>query len=70
MCLFMFKQPTSRDATTSFREQKFHTDDIHQCLHNKSASHGVSNVNLFHFMFLVVDYDKVLCSIANELQQN
>ena len=25
-------------------QQKFHTDDINQGLHNKSGSHGVSNV--------------------------
>ena len=26
--------------------------------------------NLFNFMFLLVDFGKVLCSSANELQQN
>ena len=30
---------------------KFHTDDVNQCLHNKSGSLGVPNVNLFCFMF-------------------
>ena len=40
------------------QRQKFHTDDINQCLHNKSGSHGVPNVNLFDFMFLLVDYGK------------
>ena len=40
------------------RRQKFHTDDINQCLHNKSGSRGVPNVNLFDFMFLLVDYGK------------
>ena len=34
------------------------------------GSHGVLYVNLFDFMFLLVDYGKVLCSTANELQQN
>ena len=29
----------------------------------------VPNVNLFDFMFLLVDYGKVLSSTANELQQ-
>ena len=37
---------------------------------NKSGSHGVPNVNLFDFMFLLVDYVEVLWSFANELQQN
>ena len=37
-------------------EQKFHTDDVNQCLHNKSGSHGVPNANLFNFMFLLVDF--------------
>ena len=29
-----------------------------QCLPNKPGSHGVPNVNLFDFMFLLVDYGK------------
>ena len=37
---------------------------------NKPASHRVPNVNLFDFMFLLVDYGLVLWSFANELQQN
>ena len=51
------------------RGQKFHTDDINQCFHNKSGSHGVPNANLFNFTFLLVDFGKVLCLSANELQQ-
>ena len=47
-----------------------HTDDANQCLHNKSGRHGVPNVNLLNFRFLLVDFGKVLCSSANELQQN
>ena len=31
---------------------------------------GFSNVTLFNFRFLLVDLGKVLCSSANELQQN
>ena len=50
--------------------QKFHTDDVNQCLHNKSGSHGDPNVNLLIIMFLLVDHGKVLRSTANELQQN
>ena len=42
-------------------QQKFHTDDVNQCLHNKSGSHGVPNANLFNFMFLLVDFGKLLC---------
>ena len=52
------------------QQQKFHTDDANQCLLNKSGSHGVPNVNLFNFRFLLVNFGKVLCSSANELQQN
>ena len=52
------------------QRQKFHNDDVIQCLHNKTSSHGVPNANLFNFTFLVVDFGKVLCSSANELQQN
>ena len=60
----------SRGGTSATRGQKFHTDDANQCLHNKSGSHGVPNANLFNFTFLLVDFGKVLCSSANELQQN
>ena len=50
--------------------QKFHTDDVNQCFYNKSGSHGFPNAILFNFVFLLVDFGKVLCSSANELQQN
>ena len=60
----------SRGGTSATQRQKFHTDDVNQCLHNKSGSHGVSSANLFNFMFLLVNFGKVLCSSANELQQN
>ena len=45
------------------------TDDVNQCVH-KPGIHGVPNVNLFDFTFLLVNFCKVLCSSANELQQN
>ena len=60
----------SRGGTSATWLQKFHTDDANQCLHNKSSSHGVLNINLFNFTCLLVDIGKVLCSSANELQQN
>ena len=50
-------------ATSVLQQQEFHTDNVTQCLHNKSSSHGVPNVNLFDFVFLLVDYSKVLCYI-------
>ena len=59
-----------RGGTSATQRQKFHTDDANQCLHNKSGSHGVPNINLSNFMCLLVDFGKVLCSSANELQQN
>jgi len=40
------------------QQQKCDTDDVNQCLPNKPGSHGVSNTNLFDFMFLQVDYGK------------
>ena len=52
------------------QRQKFHTDDVNQCLHNKFGSHGVPNANLFNFTFLLVDFGKALSSSSNELQQN
>ena len=60
----------SPGRTSASQRQKFHTDDVNQCLHNKSGSHGVSNANLFNFTFLLVDFGKFLCSSANQLQQN
>ena len=60
----------SRGGTSATQRQKFHTDDVNQCLHNKSGSHGVPNANVFNFRFLLVDFGKVLCSSVNELQQN
>ena len=49
---------------------KFHTDDVNQCLNNESGSYGVPNTNLFNFTFLLVDFAKLLCSYADEPQQN
>ena len=60
----------SRGGTSATQQQKFHTDDVIQCLHNKCSSHGVPNTNLSNFMCLLVDFGKVLCLSANELQQN
>ena len=36
----------------------------------KSVSEEAANVNLFKFMFLLVDFGKNLCSLADKLQQN
>ena len=60
----------SQEGMSTTQQQKFHTDDVNQCLHNKSCSHEVPNADLFNFTFLQVDFDKVLCSSVNELQQN
>ena len=60
----------SRGGTSATQRQKFHTDDANQCLHNKSSSHGVPNTNLSNFRCHLVDFGKLLCSSANELQQN
>ena len=60
----------SQGETSATHRQKFHTDDVNQCLHNKSGSHGVPNTDLFNFTFLLVDFGKVLCSAVNELQKN
>ena len=60
----------SCEGTTATQRQKFHTDDTYQCLHNTSGSHGVPNINLSNFACLLVDFGEVLCSSANELQQN
>ena len=59
-----------RRGTSAPQRQKFHIDDINQCLCNKCSSQGVPNVDLFDFMSLLVDYGKVLCSSRNKLQHN
>ena len=59
-----------RGGTSATQRQKFHTDDANQYLYNKSSSHGVPNINLSNFTCLLVDFGKVLCSSAKELQQN
>ena len=35
----------SRGATSATQRQKLHTNDVNQCLHNKSSSHGAANAN-------------------------
>ena len=60
----------SRGGTSATQRQKFHTDDVNQCLLNKSGSCGVPNANLFKFALLLINFGKVLCSSANVLQQN
>ena len=57
-------------GTSATQQQKFQTDDANQCLHNKCSRHEVPNINLTNFMCLLVDFGEVLCSSANELQQN
>ena len=68
--MLLVAEDVSQGGTSATQWQKFHTDDVNQCLHNKSSSHGVPKANLFNFMFLLVNFGKVLCSSANELQQN
>ena len=79
LCVSLRKHPflralrrwdVSRGGTFTTQRQKFHTVDENQCLHNKSGSHGVPNINLSHFTSLIVDFVTVLCSSANEFQQN
>ena len=65
-----FARDVSPGGTPAPQRQKFHTDDVNQCLHNKPGSLGVPKENLLVHMFLLVDYGKVLCSSANELHQN
>ena len=58
-----------RGGKSATQRHKFHTDDTNQCLYYKSGSHGVPNINLSNFTCFLVDFGKVLCSSANELQQ-
>ena len=45
---------SKRDDCASVTE--IHTDDVNQCLHYLSGSHGVPNADLFDFMFLLVEF--------------
>ena len=42
----------------------------YRCGKSISGSHGVPNITLSNFACLLVDFGEVLCSSANELQQN
>ena len=68
--LFVVAGDVSHAGTFATQRQQFHTDDANQYLHNKSGSHGVPNIKLSNFMCLLVDFGKVLCASAKELQQN
>ena len=48
----------SLGGTSATQRQKFHTDDANQCLHKKSGSRGVPNMNLSNFTCLLVDLVK------------
>ena len=54
----------SRGGTSATQRQKFHTDDANQCLHNKSSSHGVPNINLSNFTCLLVYFGKTVVFIC------
>ena len=45
----------SREGMSATQRQKVHTDDVNQCLLNKSGSPGVPNAKLFNFTFLLLD---------------
>ena len=68
--LLFSTEDVSWGGTSVTQQQKFHTDDVNQCLLIKSCSHMVPNANLFNFTFLLVNFGKVLCSSVNEFQQN
>ena len=63
-------EDVSHRGTSATQRQRFHNDDANQCLHDKSGSHEVPNINLSNFACLLVDFGKVLCWSAHELQQN
>ena len=51
-----FARGNSNDS--SRQQQKFHTYDVNQCLHNKSGSHGFQMQIWFNFAFLLVHFDR------------
>lgn len=50
------------------QQQKLHTDDINQCL--QLYIRNLVAMGFQMFMFILIDYGKVLCSSANKLQLN
>ena len=73
----MAVSPCSSPLGTFCQEERLRLSDRNSILltyinflHSKYGSHGVPKINLLDFMFLLVDYGKVLCSSANELQKN
>jgi len=60
----------SREGMSATSQQKFHIDEVNQCLHIKFSSHGVPIANMINFTFLLVNCGKVLWSFASKLQQN
>ena len=63
-------EDVSHGGTSATQRKRFHNDDANQCLHDKSGSLEVPNINLSNFACLLVDFGKVLCWSAHELQQN
>ena len=49
----------SPGQTSASQRQKFHTDDVNQCVHNHSGGHGVPSANLSDFRFVQVGFCKV-----------
>ena len=49
--------------TSATQRRKFHTDDANQCLHNKSGSHGVPNINLICLILRVFWSILVKCCV-------
>ena len=54
--LLLVAKGVSPEGSSATQQQKFHTDDVNQCLHNKSSSQGVPNPNLFNFSLLLVEF--------------
>ena len=53
----------SRGGTSATQRQKFHTDDVNPVVMG-------SQMQICQFYVLLVDFGKVLCLSANEIQQN
>ena len=69
--------PRSSPPGTFRKEERLRISDRNSILMTQSnvyimnsVVYGVSNTNLSNFTCLLVDFGKLLCSSANELQQN
>ena len=59
----------SQGGTSAIQQQKFHTDDLNQCLRNKSGSHEVAKMQICSILRFSWS-NLVKCCVAIELRMS